>query len=95
MNQQGSIIIIITLSILLAGSISVITINADYENSRILNPDRTTYNIPDWVKHNAYWWSQDMISDEEYSYTIEYLLDEGIIGKEKCTGGCRVEDSGE
>lgn len=41
--------------------------------------DTTTYQIPNWVKHNAYWYSQDLITAEEFSLTIEYLIDEGLI----------------
>lgn len=72
-------VIIIALIVLLIGSVSVIIINSDFESNRIINPDRTTYNVPDWVKHNAYWWAEGMISEEEYVYTIEYLINEGII----------------
>jgi len=100
-NKRGwkkilrSTLTIITLSVLLVATVSVLLINTDFENNKVLNPDRTTYYIPNWVKHNAYWWTQDMISDEEYSYTIDYLIDQGIIGQEKCIGRCMVESTGE
>lgn len=74
-----STLAIITLSVLLVASVSVIIINSDYKTNKIINPDRITYSIPDWVKHIAYWWAEDMITDEEYFYSIEYLIDEGII----------------
>ena len=83
-----STLAIITLSVLLIASVSVIIINSDFKTNKIINPDRTTYSIPDWVKHNAYWWSEGMITDIEYSYTIEYLIDEGIIETKKCEGSC-------
>ena len=36
--------------------------------------------IPDWVKSSAYWWIQGIISDNEFSQMITYLIDEDIIG---------------
>ncbi len=35
--------------------------------------------IPQWVKNNAEWWSQGLISDSEYVQAIEYLINQGII----------------
>jgi hypothetical protein len=35
--------------------------------------------IPDWVKNNAKWWSQNYISDSEYKNSIEYMIDKKII----------------
>ena len=35
--------------------------------------------IPSWIKTNAQWWSQDLISDVEYVRAIEFLINEGII----------------
>ena len=73
---------------LFAGSVGVIIINSDFDNNKILNPERQTYVIPEWVKNNAYWWSQNHISDKEYSYAMEYMIDEGIISVKKCIGTC-------
>lgn len=78
----------IALSVLLVATISVLVLNTDFSESQILNPDRTSYVIPDWVKHNAYWWSQDMISEEEFAFSIEYLFEQGIIKESKCVGEC-------
>jgi len=36
-------------------------------------------NIPDWVKNNAGWWAQDLISDGDFVNGIEYLVKKGII----------------
>ncbi len=36
--------------------------------------------IPDWVKSSAYWWIQGIISDNDFSQMINYLIDENIIG---------------
>jgi subtilisin family serine protease len=35
--------------------------------------------IPDWVRNNADWWSQDLISDEDFASGIQYLVSAGII----------------
>ena len=35
--------------------------------------------IPDWVKNNAKWWSEDSISEDDYVQSIEYLIVHGII----------------
>jgi len=83
-----STLAIITLSVLLFASVSVIIINSDFKTNEIINPDRITYSVPNWVKHIAYWWAEDMITDEEYSYSIEYLIDEGIIESKQCEGDC-------
>ncbi len=35
--------------------------------------------IPNWAKSSAYWWIQGMISDNEFSQMMSYLVDEDII----------------
>lgn len=35
--------------------------------------------IPTWVKNNAEWWSQHMISDDGFIKGIEYLVENGVI----------------
>jgi hypothetical protein len=35
--------------------------------------------IPDWVRNNALWWSQDLISENEFVNSLEFLIQEGII----------------
>jgi len=35
--------------------------------------------IPTWVKSNAKWWSEDLISDQDFVKGIEFLIKEGII----------------
>jgi len=36
-------------------------------------------NIPDWVRNNAHWWSEDLISDTEFSQGLQYLINKKII----------------
>jgi len=35
--------------------------------------------IPTWIKSNAKWWSEDLISDEDFVNGIEFLIKEEII----------------
>ena len=35
--------------------------------------------IPEWVRDTAKWWSEDQISDEEFTNEIKYLIENGII----------------
>ena len=35
--------------------------------------------IPDWIRNNAHWWSQDLISDTEFVNSLKFLIQEGII----------------
>ena len=46
-----------------------------------LNPfvEETTTQIPDWVKSNAGWWSDDVINDSDFVSGIQYLINKGIM----------------
>ena len=35
--------------------------------------------IPDWFKFNAKWWSEGLISAEEFVKGLQYLVKSGII----------------
>ncbi|MBI3842318.1 MAG: hypothetical protein HY295_04130, partial [Thaumarchaeota archaeon] len=35
--------------------------------------------IPDWVKNNAEWWSEDLISENDFVHGIQWLITNGII----------------
>jgi hypothetical protein len=35
--------------------------------------------IPQWVKNNAGWWAENLISEKEFLSAIEYLVNNGII----------------
>lgn len=71
------------------GIIFIIIATGNFPNNDVLNPDNKHYVIPEWVKGNAHWWSQGYISDEEFSYTMQYLLDQEIIKIENCKGDCQ------
>ncbi len=40
----------------------------------ILEPE-----IPPWIKSNAGWWSQDLITDSDFVLGIQYLISNGIM----------------
>jgi len=42
----------------------------------ILNDSQT---IPSWVKNNAKWWANGLISDDDFVKGIQYLVEQGII----------------
>jgi len=50
--------------------------------------DKNSYIIPEWVKANAGWWSEGAITDEEFSYSLQWLFDNGLVDVQKCTGRC-------
>ena len=35
--------------------------------------------IPSWIKNNADWWAQGLITDEDFVKGIQYLVEQGII----------------
>ena len=39
----------------------------------------TDYSIPDWVKNNAKWCSENSIGEADYVKSLEYLIQNGII----------------
>ena len=39
--------------------------------------------VPQWVKNNAMWWAQGLISDQEYYDALGWLIKKKIIKTEK------------
>jgi len=35
--------------------------------------------IPSWIKNNAEWWSQGLISDDDFVKGLQYLVEQGVI----------------
>jgi hypothetical protein len=35
--------------------------------------------VPEWIRNNALWWSQDLISEYEFVNSLKFLIQEGII----------------
>jgi len=92
--MKGTTIAIITLSSLLIGTTSIIILNTNFEENKVLNPEQKTYKIPGWVKNNANWWYMGYENDDEFAYSIQYLIDKGIIQIESCKGVCRGNTTG-
>ncbi|MEE8383973.1 MAG: hypothetical protein V3R39_03415, partial [Nitrosopumilus sp.] len=43
-------------------------------------PTETSDNeIPAWIRNNAFWWSQDLISEYEFVNSLKFLIQEGIV----------------
>jgi len=38
-----------------------------------------TEEIPSWIKNNAEWWAQGLISDDDFVKGIQYLVEQGIM----------------
>lgn len=91
--MKGTTIAIITLSSLLVGTISIIILNTNFVENKVLNPEQKTYKIPGWVKNNANWWYSGYVDDNEFSYTIQYLIDKDIIQIENCEGMCKGNET--
>jgi len=41
--------------------------------------DTSISEIPTWIKNNAGWWAEEMISDDEFLQCIEWLVKNKII----------------
>ena len=35
--------------------------------------------IPKWIRDNAKWWSEGLISDQDYINGLQYLIQQGIL----------------
>ncbi len=40
---------------------------------------KTSSMIPDWIRNNAKWWADGLITDEDYIKGLQYLISEGIL----------------
>ena len=43
------------------------------------NNTRLTTQIPSWIKNNAKWWSEGLVSDDDFVRGIQYLVQQGIL----------------
>jgi phosphate ABC transporter phosphate-binding protein len=39
----------------------------------------TEYQIPDWIRNNAKWWADGLITDQDYIKGLQYLISQGIL----------------
>ena len=75
MKWEFAILSIIGISFLLSLSI----IYAETSDSGIEYLGEKEYNIPQWVKNNAGWWSENLISDAEFISGIKFLLENNFM----------------
>jgi hypothetical protein len=54
-------------------------------NSSAMTPNISE--IPSWIKLNAGWWSEDVITDSEFVQGIQFLIKEGILKIPSTTQG--------
>jgi hypothetical protein len=47
--------------------------------SNLNNQTTNAVHIPSWVKNDAMWWSDDLISDNDFALGIQYLIESKII----------------
>ncbi|MFQ5783014.1 MAG: phosphate ABC transporter substrate-binding protein PstS [Nitrosopumilus sp.] len=47
----------------------------NYETSA----ETSSYEIPQWIRDNAKWWSEGLITDEDYINGLQYLISQGIL----------------
>jgi len=40
---------------------------------------KTSSMIPDWIRNNAKWWADGLITDEDYIKGLQYLISQGIL----------------
>ena len=51
----------------------------DSSNSFKENTTEVTTQIPDWIRNNAKWWAEDVITDQEFKEGIGFLIKERVI----------------
>ena len=61
------------------------------EDTAVTTP-QTEVSIPDWVKNNAGWWAQKLISDKDFASGIQYMIKEGVIQVPTTSSGAESTD---
>ena len=41
--------------------------------------ETTDFGIPQWIRDNAKWWSEGLITDQDYINGLQYLIQQGIL----------------
>lgn len=64
-----------------SNQVTTTNISASFVNFVIQNiiNSNNPQQIPDWIKNNAKWWSENSIDDESFIQGIQYLIKEGVI----------------
>jgi len=63
-------------------------------NYEIQSQDGDTKSVPDWIKNNANWWSENLIGDIDFINGLQYLIEYKIIkiDNKKILGKIPLED---
>jgi len=63
-------------------------------NDKIQSQYGDTKSVPDWIKNNANWWSENLISDTDFINGLQYLIEYKIIkiDNKKILGQVPLED---
>lgn len=76
-KHQKYVLVILLVTIVLLASQIVFDVSAQVSGTI----------IPQWVKHNAKFWSDSQISDSDFVKGIQYMLENGIISIPPTPGG--------
>ena len=73
---------------------NIILINFVPCNDEIQSQYGDTKSIPDWIKNNANWWSENLIDDTDFINGLQYLINNKIIkiDNKKIQGKVSLED---
>ena len=77
MKKLFSLLTIIITSFLLIGTQLASATQTGYDFSKYGNASFEP--IPEWIKNNAGWWAEGLISDEDFAKGIEHMIKVGII----------------
>ena len=63
-------------------------------NDEIQSQYGNTKSVPDWIKNNANWWSENLINDIDFFNGLQYLIEHKIIkiDNKKILGKVPLED---
>ena len=63
-------------------------------NDKIQSQYGDTKSVPDWIKNNANWWSENLIGDTDFINGLQYLIEYKIIkiDNKKILGQVPLED---
>ena len=50
-----------------------------WEYSGMMMAETPEYDIPDWIRDNARWWADGLISDSDYINGLQFLISKGIL----------------
>jgi len=63
--------------IILAGALLFLPVS--FGSNAFAQTDTTQSQIPDWIKTNAEWWANGLVSDADFVRGLEYMVENGII----------------